>query len=192
MSVSSKRGLTLTLILIALMVASAALALPGVGMAAGKKPAPSVNVLGFGVNWLFVPKGATVKSETMCDEIVAAETPVGPPQQVYLTVFVRATGVPKKAPTQIKDTVPLSDASSPSFTEAVPFSRIFGSGAFTVGSPPGSAKNLFYEPIVSFDASAGPAAEEFNGEYSYSVMTKVGGRTLKSTGTIKVACPVLR
>ena len=149
-------------------------------------------MLGFGVNWLFVPKGATVKSEKMCDEIVAADTPVGPPQQVYLTVFVQATGVPTKAPTQIKDTVPFDDASSPAFTEAVPFSQIFGTGAFPVGSPPGSAKSLFYEPIVSFDASAGPAADEFNGEYTYSVMTKVGGRTLKSTAKIKVACPARR
>jgi hypothetical protein len=188
-SVSSKRGLAL----IALLVVSvAALAMPGVAMAASKKPAPSVTVLGFGINWLFVAKGATVKSEKMCDEIVASDTPVGPPQQVYVTVFVEATGVPKKAPTQIKDTAPFDDASSPTFTEAVPFSQIFGVGAFAVGSPPGDAKNLFYEPIVSFDASAGPAADEFNGEYTYSVMTKVAGHTLKSSATIKVACPVRR
>jgi hypothetical protein len=175
-----------------LSTSMAALTLPGIAAAAGKGPAPSVNVLGFGINWLFVPKGTTVKSEAMCDEIVGADTPVGPPQQVYLTVFVRANGVPKKAPTQIKSALPYEGGAGSAFGEAVPFSQAFGSGSFAVGSPPVSAKGLFYEPLVSFNSENGPSAEEFNGEYSFALQTKVGGRTLKSKGTVKVACPVLR
>lgn len=188
MSVSSKRvGALIAL----LAVLTAALALPGAGMAAGKKPKPSLQVVGFGINWLFAAKGTTVKSEKLCDEIVAADTPVGPPQQVYLTVFVRATGIPKKAPVQFKDSFPFSETSTPAFTEPVPFSRIYGTGTFAVGSPP-NAKDLFYEPIVSFNSEYGPSAEEFNGEYSYTASVKFGGRTLRSTAKVKVACAMLR
>ncbi|MBN9621342.1 MAG: hypothetical protein J0H06_00070, partial [Actinobacteria bacterium] len=124
--------------------------------------------------------------------------PVGPPQQVYLTVFVRATAIPKKAPTQIKDTLPYGydEVSSPTFSDPFPFSRGFAAGSFAVGSPPGGTKDLFYEPIVSFASEAGeyegPSAEEFDGEYSFTVSTKVGGRTLRSTATVNVDCPLLR
>ena len=182
-------------LIVLVALSTVALALPGVGVAApaAKKPKPSLNVIGFGVNWLFVAKGTTVKSEKVCDEIVGADTPIGPPQQVYLTVFVRAIGVPKKAPTQIKDAYPYGydDASSPTFTEPFPFSQGFAEGAFPVGSP-ANAKNLFYEPIVSFNSEAGPAAEEFNGEYSFTASTKVNGHTLRSTAKINVACAQLR
>ncbi len=106
---------------------------------------------------------------------------------------MRATGIPKKAPTQIKDTLPygFGDVASPTFTEPAPFSQIFGSGTFTVGSPP-DAKNLFYEPIVSFNSETGPSAEEFNGEYSYTASVKFGGRTLRSTAKVTVDCAMLR
>jgi hypothetical protein len=191
-NVSSKKSRALILLV---ALSTVALALPGVGSAApaGKKAAPSINVIGFGINWLFVAKGTTVKSERQCDEIVGADTPVGPPQNVYLTVFARATGIPKKAPTQIKDTLPYGydDASSPTFTEPFPFSQGFAAGSFPVGSP-ANTKNLFHEPLISFDSSTGPAAEEFDGEYSFTVSTKVGGRTLRSTGKVTIACPSLR
>jgi hypothetical protein len=177
-------------------LSTVALALPGIGSAAavGKKPAPSINVLGFGINWLFAAKGTTVKSEALCNQIGGAESPIGPPQNVYLTVFVRATSIPKKAPTQIKDTLPygFADATSPTFTDPFPFSQGFAAGSFPVGSPTGSTKNLFHEPLISFDSTAGPAAEEFNGEYVFTVQTKVSGRTLRSTGKVTVACPTLR
>ncbi len=190
MSVSSKRvGALIAL----LAVLTAALVLPATGMAAGKKPKPSLQVVGFGINWLFAAKGTTVKSERLCDEIVGADTPIGPPQQVYLTVFLRAIGIPKKAPVQFKSSFPYgySDVSAPTFTEPVPFSQIYGTGSFAVGSPP-NAKNLFYEPIVSFNSESGPSAEEFNGEYSYTASVKFGGRTLRSTAKVKVGCAMLR
>jgi hypothetical protein len=191
-SVSSKKSRALILLV---ALSTVALALPGLGSAAaaGKKPAPSIKVIGFGVNWLFAAKGSTIKSESQCDEIVGADTPVGPPQNVYLTVFVRATGIPKKAPTQIKNTMPYgyADAASPTFTDPFPFSQGFAAGAFPVGSPP-NTKDLFREPLVSFDAATGPAAEEFDGEYSFTVSTKVSGRTLRSTGKVTVDCPYLR
>jgi hypothetical protein len=194
-SVSSKRVSVLVLV----SVLAAALALPATGAAAGgKKPAPSLRVLGFGVNQLFVAKGTTVKSESMCDAIVGADSPVGPPQQIYLSVAVRATGIPKKAPTQYKDKLPYGDDpfAVPDFTDPVPFSRAFAAGTFPVGGATGSSKDLYYLPIVGSNAEAGqyegPSAEEFDGEYSFTASVKVGGRTLRSTATVNVDCPSLR
>jgi hypothetical protein len=192
-SVSSRGVRVLIAIASAALLMSVAPAL-GSAAAGGKKGAPSLNVLGFGINQLFVAKGTTVKSPSMCDAIVGSDSPIGPPQQVYLTVFVRANGVPKKAATQIKDTLPYGydEVSSPTFTPPTAFSNVFGVGAFAVGSPSTSAKGLYYEPIVSFNAEAGkyegPSANEFDGEYAYTVQAKFGGRTLRSSATVKVDC----
>jgi hypothetical protein len=189
-----KRYLGLGLVLAGVI----ALLAPGAALAAKPKAAgPSFDVLGFGINQLFVAKGTTVKSEELCDAIVGGEgSPVGPPQQVYLTVYVRATGIPKKAKVEFKDSLPYGydEVASPTLSEPVPFSQIYGVGGI-VGTPE-NTKNLYYEPIVSFSAEAGqyegPSAEEFNGEYAYSAQTKVGGQTLKSTAKVTVDCPQLR
>jgi hypothetical protein len=164
-----------------------------------KKPAgPSLSVLGFGVNRLFVPRGSTVKASRMCDEIVDSDTPIGPPQQVYLTVYLRAIALPKHAPTQIKDSLPLGyeELDNPELTPPVPFSRLFSGTGFAFGAPGGSQKNLFHNLIVSFNAEhgsyEGPSAEEFDGTYSYTASAKVGPHTLTSTATVTVACPLLR
>jgi hypothetical protein len=164
-----------------------------------KKPVgPSLSVMGFGVNRLFVPKGTTVKSSSMCDEMVDSDSPIGPPQQVYLTVSVRATDIPAHAPTQIKDSLPEGEEEldNPELTPPAPFSRAFAKGSFLFGAPSGSQKDLFYTPIVSSSAEEGeyegPSAEEFDGIYSYTASVKVGPHTLASTATVTVECPDLR
>ncbi len=164
-----------------------------------KKPAgPSLSVIGFGVNRLFVAKGTTVKSSSMCDEMVDSDSSIGPPQQVYLTVYARATAIPAHAPTQIKDSLPEGDEELdiPEFTPPAPFSRAFAKGSFLFGAPAGSQKNLFYTLIVSSSAEEGeyegPSAEEFDGTYSYTASVKVGPHTLTSTAKVTVDCPQLR
>jgi hypothetical protein len=164
-----------------------------------KKPVgPSLSVMGFGVNRLFVPKGTTVKSSSMCDEMVGADGPIGPPQQVYLTVYARATAIPAHAPTQIKDSLPEGDEEldNPEFTPPAPFSRAFAKGSFLFGAPSGSQKDLFYTLIVSSSAEEGefegPSAEEFDGTYSYTASVKVGPHTLTSTAKVTIDCPQLR
>ncbi|MFT3865507.1 MAG: hypothetical protein QM729_14645 [Solirubrobacterales bacterium] len=179
--------------------ASLSLPSPGIDLAAGskKKPAPSLQAIGFGINQLFVAKGTTVKSERLCDDIVGSDSPIGPPQQVYLAAYVRAISIPKKAATQIKDTLPYGaeELASPTFTDPVPFTRIFGFGSLPFGAPP-DTKNAFYMPIVSYSAEAGeyegPSAEEFDGEYALTVRTRFGGRTLTSSAKVEIDCPRLR
>ena len=174
-----------------MVLVGALAALSGVASAAKPKAAgPSFNVLGFGINQLFVAKGTTVKSERMCDEIVGADTPVGPPQQIYLTVYVKASGIPKQAKVQFKDSFPEAELSTPTLSEPIPFSRLYGVGGL-VGVPDDTS-DLYYEPIVSFNSENGPSAEEFDGEYAYTAQTKVGGHTLKSSAKVKVDCPQLR
>lgn len=166
--------------------------------AGGKGEAPSVSVIGFGINRLFVPKGTTVKSQSKCGEIVGSSSMIGPPQQVYLAVYVRAAGIPKKAPVQIKDTLPYGygEVASSEFTPPAPFSNAFGAGSLPFGAPPGSQKDLYHGLIVSFASEAGtyegPSAEEFDGEYAYTASVKVAGHTLQSTAKVTIDCPLLR
>jgi hypothetical protein len=164
----------------------------------GKTAAPSLSVIGWGVNRLFVLKGTTVKSSSMCEEMVASDDgPIGPPQQVYLTVYARATDIPNHAPTQIKDSLPegAEESDIPELTPPVPFSRVFTKGT-SFGAPDESTKGLFYAGILSFSAEEGeyegPSAEEFDGTYSYTASVKVGPHTLTSTAKVTVDCPLLR
>jgi hypothetical protein len=164
----------------------------------GKAAGPSLSVIGWGVNRLFVPKGTTVKSSSMCEEMVGSDDgPIGPPQQVYLTVYARATGVPNHSPTQIKDSLPegSEEADITELTPPVPFSRVFTKGT-SFGAPDESTKDLFYGAILSFSAEEGayegPSAEEFDGAYSYTASVKVGPHTLTSTAKVTVDCPQLR
>ena len=214
MSRSRAQGLTLIAMAAALATATdaAAASSPSATVAAThgtatashkgkpKKPVgPSMSVVGFGINRLFVPHGETVKSDSQCDEMVGSDTPIGPPQQVYLTVFLRATAIPPKAPTQIADSLPSDDGelSSPELTPPVPWSKAFAKGSFAFGEPTtGDQKDLFHTFIVSFSAEEGtyegPSAEEFDGTYSYTTSVKAGGHTLTSTAKVTVECPYLR
>jgi hypothetical protein len=181
------------LLILGIALAGLAAVLPGAALAEKPKAAgPSFNVLGFGINQAFVAKGTTVKTERQCDDIVGADSPVGPPQQIYLTVYVKAAGIPKKAKVQFKDSFPYGydDVSTPTLSDPVPFSRLYGVGGL-IGAPE-DTRELYYEPIVSFNSENGPSAEEFNGEYSYSAQTEVGGHLLRSTAKVKIDCPMLR
>lgn len=165
----------------------------------GKAAGPSLSVIGWGVNRLFVPKGTTVKSSTKCEELVASNsgTPIGPPQQIYLTVYVEASNIPNHAPIQIKDELPerWEEVSIREFSEPVPFSRVLSKGS-SIGAPADATKNLYYGGILSESAEAGeyegPSAEEFDGTYSYTASVKVGPHTLTSTAKVTVDCPQLR
>ncbi len=166
-----------------------------------EKAGPSVSVIGLGVNRLYVPAGKTVKSDAQCAEMVASENPsvpIGPPQQVYLVAFMRATDIPASAPTRIADELPEgdSDLDEPELSPPTPWSKAFASGSFVFGGPPGSTKNLFHALILSASAEEGeyegPSAEEFDGTYSWTVSVEAGGHTLTSTAKVTVDCPLLR
>jgi hypothetical protein len=173
-----------------------------VGAAAAHPPkkvaGSSFSVIGWGINRVFVPKNTTVKSDSMCEEMVGSEDgPIGPPQQIYLTVYVEARGVPAHSSTRIKDSLPEGDAefAIPDFTEPVPFSRVLTKGT-SIGAPEESQKDLYYGAIFSTDAEEGeyegPSAEEFDGTYSYTASVKVGPQTFTSTAKVTVDCPQLR
>jgi hypothetical protein len=163
-----------------------------------KAVGPSLSVIGFGVNRLYVPNGATITSSRDCDEIVGADSPVGPPQNVYLLVYLRATDIPADAPTQIADTLPDGDdlASDPTLSPPTPWSKAFAKGGFGFGSPDGDQADLFHGLIVSASdeegSGEGPSAEEFDGTYSYTATTEVGPHKLTSTAKVTVDCPLLR
>jgi hypothetical protein len=165
-----------------------------------KATGPSMSVLGFGVNRLFLANGKTVTSTAECSEMVDGQggSPIGPPQQVYLQVYLRATNIPDDAPVKIQDSLPAGDEElevstlSPYGT----WSKAFGPNKLDFGAPPGSQKDVFFTLIVSHADEAGeyegPSAEEFDGTYSFTASVEASGHTLTSTATGTVDCPMLR
>jgi hypothetical protein len=165
-----------------------------------KAVGPSMSVLGFGVNRLFVANGKTVTSTSECSEMVGGQdgSPIGPPQQVFLQVYLRATSIPDDAPVEVQDSLPEGEEElelktlSPYGT----WSKAFGANKLDVGAPPGDQKDLFSTLIVSRLDEAGqyegPSAEEFDGTYSFTASVEAGGHTLTSTATGTVDCPQLR
>ncbi|HEY1689023.1 MAG TPA: hypothetical protein VGF95_09200 [Solirubrobacteraceae bacterium] len=162
---------------------------------------PSMKVLGFGVNRLFVPAGKTVSSNAACGEMVGSDdgSPIGPPQNVYLTVYLRASDIPAGAQTKFKDELPEGDEEI-EFTEFSPptsLSNLFSKGAFIGGTPQGvKTQELFHTILVSGSDEEGeyegPSAEEFDGNYGITVVVEVGSKTLTSTAKVEVDCPMLR
>jgi hypothetical protein len=165
-----------------------------------KATGPSMSVLGFGVNRLFLANGKTVTSTAECSEMVDGEggSPIGPPQQVYLQVYLRASNIPADAPVKVQDSLPAGDEEldlstlSPYGT----WSKAFGPNKLDFGAPPGDQKDIFSTLIVSHEDEAGqyegPSAEEFDGTYSFTASVEASGHTLTSTATGTVDCPMLR
>jgi hypothetical protein len=165
-----------------------------------KATGPSMSVLGFGVNRLFLANGKTVTSTAECSEMVDGQggSPIGPPQQVYLQVYLRATNIPDDAPVKVQDSLPAGDEEL-DITTLSPYgtwSKAFGSNKLDFGAPPGDQKDIFSTLIVSHEDEAGeyegPSAEEFDGTYSFTASVEASGHTLTSTATGTVDCPMLR
>jgi hypothetical protein len=168
--------------------------------AAPKATGPALSVLGFGVNRLFLANGKTVTSSGECSEMVAGQggSPIGPPQQVYLQVYLRASNIPGDAPVKVQDSFPEGDEEL-DLTTLSPYgtwSKAFTLNKLGFGVPPGSQKDVFSTLIVSHQDEAGqyegPSAEEFDGTYSFTAVVEVAGHTLTSTAKGTIECPRLR
>jgi hypothetical protein len=201
--------LMLTVLMLAIAVPSAAttaIAAPSAHIAKKKKkkhhhhkPAttagPSVDVLGFGMNHEYVADGGTISSAADCSTMVQGNgSPYGPPQNIYIEVYVKAIDIPADTPTQIGESDPESDytrrltAATTPLSPAVPFSQAFGADTLGFGTPPGSQKDIFRGGLFSDNDPNGPSASDFNGSYSYEVSVDVNGQTLDSTATATVSC----
>lgn len=164
-----------------------------------KLPAgPSMSVIGFGVNRLWVPNGKTVKSNAECSEMVAGDGgPVGPPQNVFITVYVQAGHIPSNAPTKFKDELTEDyEGNQPEFSDPIEWGKFFSSGPGFAGAPTEQKVGLFHFTAVSylseFGPNEGPSAEELDGKYSFTAAVEAGGGTITSTATVDVDCPLLR
>jgi hypothetical protein len=160
---------------------------------------PSLSVIGFGIDRLYVANGAKVTSAAKCSEMVDGNGgPVGPPQQVDYDVLSRATAIPADAPTRIAGTFsgPLEELSDPTLSQPADWSVVAAKGPGLFAAPPGSRADLFNTlltgNLAQFGENEGPSAEEFDGDYSYTISVEVGGHTLTSTASVKVECPLLR
>jgi len=157
---------------------------------------PSLTVLGFGMNHLYVANGTTVTNAADCSTMVQGNGyPSGPPQNIYVEAYLKATHIPASSPTQIgedipedDDTVRLADANEPPLSPAVPFSHAFDTSTLGFGIPPGSQKNVFRGGLFSEDDADGPSASDFDGTYTYEVSVEVDGKTLDSTATVTISC----
>jgi hypothetical protein len=163
-----------------------------------KKPAkgPSLTVVGFGLNHLFVADGTTLTDAADCSTMVQGNGyPYGPPQNIYIEAYVKATGIPPSTPTQIGEELPGDDeapiartADAVTLGPAGPFSQAFGASTLGFGTPPGSQTSVFRFSLLSEDDQDGPAASDFNGDYTFEVSVSLNGKTLTSTATATVTC----
>jgi hypothetical protein len=161
-----------------------------------KAAGPALAVIGFGINRLYVPKGAKVSSVKQCDEIVGAtgSSQTGAPQSSYLFAYLRATDIPAEATSQVADSLPEADGviDQSSLSSPAPWSATFTAGRFSFGAPGAATKHVFRTLIVGSSSEVGTdqglAAEEFNGTYSFTTRASFGGRTLTATGKVTIAC----
>lgn len=162
-----------------------------------KASGPSLAIIGFGVDRLYVPRGAKVTSAKQCAEIVGAtgSSQTGAPQSSYLFAYVRATDIPAEATSQVSDSLPEADSviEQPALSAPTPWSATFTPGRFSFGGPGVATKHVFRTLIVGSNSEVGTdqglASEEFNGTYSFTASASFGGRTLTATGKVEIACP---
>jgi hypothetical protein len=166
-----------------------------------KKPSttggPSMTVLGFGMNHLYVASGTTVSNAADCSTMVQGNGyPYGPPQNIYVEAYIKATNIPASTPTQIGEDDP-EDEEAPRIatasdtlmlSPAIPFSQAFDPSTLGFGTPPGSQKDIFRGGLFSENDPNGPSASDFNGVYSFEVSVDVNGTTLDSTATVTISC----
>jgi hypothetical protein len=152
---------------------------------------PSLTVLGFGVNHLFVADGATVSDGADCSTAVQGNGYLdGPPQNVYFNVYVKAVDVPASTPVQYAYSYPEGEGvgdEQPTLAAAVPFSTL-ASSSLLFGYPP-DTKDVYRIGLSSGDDANGPSASDFNGQYMYEVSADLDGKTVTSTATATVNCP---
>lgn len=162
-----------------------------------KHVAVSMKVIGFGINHLYVPDGTTVSNAADCSTMVQGNGyPIGPPQDIYVEAYIKATGVPGTSEVQIgedypgeDDTVRIASAADQlTLSSPIPWSQAFGASTVGFGTPPGSQKDIFRGALFSDDDADGPAASDFDGEYSFEASVDVDGKTLDSTATVTISC----
>jgi hypothetical protein len=157
---------------------------------------PTMTVVGFGINHLYVADGTTVSNAADCSTMVQGNGyPYGPPQNIYLNAYIKATGVPGSSEVQIgedypgsDDTVRMAVADQDTLSPPIPWSQAFDASTLGFGEPPGSQKDIFRAGLFSEDDQDGPSASDFDGDYSFEVSVVVGGKTLTSTANATVSC----
>jgi hypothetical protein len=162
------------------------------------KGKPSMTVVGFGINHLYVANGKTVSDAVDCSTIVQGNGyPIGPPQDVYLNAYMKAENIPDDAPTEIGEDYPQEDdeaAAQPVARDAlglsapVPWSQVFDKSSLGFGTPPGSQADIYRGALFSYDDADGPSASDFDGTYTFEVSVEVNGTTLDSTATATINC----
>jgi hypothetical protein len=156
---------------------------------------PSMTVVGFGMNHLYVANGTTVSNAADCSTMVqGGGYPIGPPQDIYVEVYVKATHIPGTSPTEIGEDIPEDDdtrriaADQLTLSAPIPFSQFFPRSTLEFGTPPGSQSHIYRGALFSTDDQDGPSASDFDGTYSFEASVEVGGKTLDSTATVTISC----
>jgi hypothetical protein len=152
---------------------------------------PSLEVLGFGVNHLFVANGADVTDASDCSTAVQGNGYLdGPPQNVYFDALVKAVDIPATADVSIDYEFPEGEAvgdEEPTLSPGGTFGNDFSKNLI-FPTPPNPTDAYRFE-FVSYDDADGPSASDFNGAYSFEVQADINGETLDAKGQATVSCP---
>lgn len=111
------------------------------------------------------------------------------PHEMMLTALVKASGIPRNAPTSITMVAPwVTQGFGPGLEEeGVPFHKaLFPDGKESAGTVAGggSAPDEYFRWINV----QGGSLQAGDGTYRVAITVKVGGSTLAAHGSIKIAC----
>jgi hypothetical protein len=111
------------------------------------------------------------------------------PHEMLFTALVKATGIPRSAPTSITMEAPwVKQGFGPGIAEeGVPFHKaLFPDGKESVGTVAGGGSSA--DEYFRWISMQGGSLEAGDGTYRVVVTTKVGGQTLEAHGQIKIDC----
>jgi hypothetical protein len=188
-----RRVRNLALILAAVLALSP-LAVAQAHAGAGKKghhkaTGPSLKIVGLSVNQQSFAPGTKVTEKQPINACYYVFGEAGTPHEMILTALVKATGIPRDAPTSITMVAPwvTQGFASGISEEGVPFFKaLFPDGRESVGTVAGGGSKP--DEYFRWTDMQGGSIEAGDGTYKVQISTRVGGRTLEAHGSISIDC----
>jgi hypothetical protein len=184
-----RRALNLAFVLVAVLALSPLAAAQARGHHKPKATGPSLKITALSVNEQpFVP-GTKVTESQPINACYYVFGEAAAPHEMLLTALVKATGVPRNAPTSIAMTAPwvTQGFGSGIEEEGVPFSKaVFPDGKESVGTVAGGGSSA--DEYFRWISMQGGSLEAGDGTYRVQISTKVGGHTLEAHGSITIDC----
>ena len=175
------------------VIAGAAVASAATVSVAGAKPSgpakPSVKISGISVNEQNFPPGTKVTQKSPINACYGIGGAAFTPQSLTAVGFVHAVKIPHNATTTVDFTTPWASAGNGTMHQTDKFSRVlFTDRGHGLASAYGGADgpNDYYTYLML--PTGYPTSSYIDGTYTFAVTIKLGAKTLRSSGTVTIAC----